>query len=209
MASETSRQTLESMGVRATMPEEGLEILERLLAGRTVQATVVDVDWKKFVPVFQARAARPFFDRLSLPAAEEAGPGRSADVLLQLQSAITGNRIAMLQDWVADDVCTVLGSDVKPEADQPFSISAWIRDLGRCRLLETRFGCSLPPTLAFDYPTVARLAGYLLQELKLNLAADAPAAPVSETEDSFSRVAELSDEEVDRLFAEKVLRGTE
>ena len=31
--------------------------------------------------------------------------------------------------------------------------------------LESTLGCSLPPTIAFEYPTLSQLAGYILQDV--------------------------------------------
>jgi hypothetical protein len=66
---------------------------------------------------------------------------------------------------------------------------------------------SLPATLAFDYPTLERIANFLVKDiLKLDQTADDAEANVelprnADTTASLGTIEELSDEEVDRLFS--------
>ena len=70
--------------------------------------------------------------------------------------------------------------------------------------LETSLQCSLPLTLAFDYPTAGALAEFVAQQL--DLFADGEIEE-SVDEDQFSEhagmLADMSDEEVESLMAEK------
>jgi myxalamid-type polyketide synthase MxaB len=75
--------------------------------------------------------------------------------------------------------------------------------------LERNLNCSLPLTLAFDYPSVAALADYLTEQLAL---AAGPAPPETTlpaqepdpTDDEARRLAAMSDEEVESMLAEKL-----
>ena len=73
------------------------------------------------------------------------------------------------------------------------------------RRLERALGLSLPATVSFDYPTVARMTDYLLGALGLEPAPPADAAPAHAADEPFAMVADLSEEEVERLFAERML----
>jgi myxalamid-type polyketide synthase MxaB len=74
--------------------------------------------------------------------------------------------------------------------------------------LERNLSCSLPLTLAFDYPSVAALADYLTEQL--DLAAGTPSSQTTPPEeepdlpdDEARRLAAMSDEEVESLLADK------
>ena len=70
--------------------------------------------------------------------------------------------------------------------------------------LEKSLGCSLPLTVAFDYPNAEALAAYMLQQLRLQ--AEEPSEdeqPADEPDEEAERLAEMSEEEVESLLAEK------
>jgi hypothetical protein len=69
------------------------------------------------------------------------------------------------------------------------------KDLGLAR--------SLPATLVFDYPTLEALAGYIEQLL---LPAQEAAPVAAEPADAVEAIDDLSDEEIEALFAKKMRR---
>lgn len=64
--------------------------------------------------------------------------------------------------------------------------------------LEDHLGRRLPPTLAWDYPTVEKLAVHLAQD------SAAASAPVSDDSEILKRLDSLSEEEIDRLLRERM-----
>jgi acyl carrier protein len=70
----------------------------------------------------------------------------------------------------------------------------------------SNLGGRLPATLVFDYPTVEMLANYLATQLLAPEVIEeiAGAGPQANQIDALSAIEDLSDEEVDRLFAEKL-----
>ena len=64
---------------------------------------------------------------------------------------------------------------------------------------------ALPATLVFDHPTVEAIVDFLIRtvlELESPGGSSAPAEP--EPIDAVDRIEQLSDEDVDRLFAERL-----
>ena len=73
--------------------------------------------------------------------------------------------------------------------------------------LEASLSLTLPATLVWGYPHAAALAAHLAERLQLDIKDQAaPPAPVAIAPkvSALERVAELSDDAVDRLLAEKM-----
>nr|BAU61515.1 actin related protein2 [Parachlorella kessleri] len=97
-------------------------------------------------------------------AGEQGAAGRGSR-LVPRQSRTGGSGDVLLQEAIAGQVSvvvqSVLGQAVA--SDQPL-MAAGLDSLGAVELrntLSTAFGLDLPPTLLFDYPTIAGLATYL------------------------------------------------
>ena len=113
-----------------------------------------------------------------------AGPKRDeqaaadAEFLRQLREAPPGRRHELLVAHLQTHIAQVLRLEEPPPPRRGFF------DMGMDSLmavelkglLEARLGQSLPSTLAFDHPTIERLAGYLLREVLGLEPADTPAA---------------------------------
>ncbi len=214
MTSDEGRAALGAMGVHALDPAAALLKLDVLMAGSRTQTTVARVDWGEFKSIYQSVRVRHLLDLVgtaSAPAKREVE--QDAAVLERLRAAHPAERMALLESWAQEELAAVLGNNLAgaPEPDARFF------DLGMDSLtsvelrrrLERRFGCSLEPTLVFDFPTIERLAAHLADRLGLSPATVPAAAAAPVDDDPMRRITEMSDEDVERLFAEKVLnQGT-
>jgi hypothetical protein len=72
--------------------------------------------------------------------------------------------------------------------------------------LEGSLGVTLPVTMIFGYPTVTALASHLMSRLQIPTAmeTESPQAQPAAEAPALQRIAELSDDEVERLFAARV-----
>jgi acyl transferase domain-containing protein/acyl carrier protein len=212
MATDDTMAALSAMGVQPVDADAALAAFERLVASGRTQATVAAMDWDRFKEIFNARGRRPLLDRMatSSRSVEADGGGRDA-LIAELRGAPATARLPLIAGRVEHEVATVLGaSGLVLEADQRFF------DLGMDSLmtvelrrrLEARFGCPLDTTVAFDYPTIERLAQHLFDALepRLGVAAAAPKTAPPSVATATAKIAELSDDEVERLFAAKVLQ---
>jgi NADPH:quinone reductase-like Zn-dependent oxidoreductase/SAM-dependent methyltransferase/acyl carrier protein len=187
-------------------PAEGLRQLERLLTAPThAHSGVLPAGWP-------AAAERLGLGRTPLMAglrdlAPEVAP--SAALAERLAQAPAAARAEVLSDHVRELVARVLA--LPP--GHPIPAAQGFMDLGMDsltamelrNLLQHSLGRTLPATLVFDHPTMARLAAHLAQ-LVLAPAAAAP-PPAGGEADRLERILRLTDEEVGaRLAAARVER---
>ncbi|GAA5087566.1 hypothetical protein GCM10023259_101450 [Thermocatellispora tengchongensis] len=173
-----ARTAMERMGIRTMDPDRAIAALAATLDGGERSVTVADIDWERFVPVFNLRRSSPLLGDLpevrrvlsEAAAGEDEVPGAARGPLIERLTAVSpGEQDRILTDLVRAEVATVLGHE------SPDSIGARqaFQDLGFDSLtavelrnrLSTATGQRLPATLIFDYPTPEGLARYLKSEL--------------------------------------------
>ncbi len=180
------------------------------------------------VPAFLSDLAGPaaitVAERPGRPPAKQAGAEDHAEWAHRLAQAAPNRRRALLLAYVQEQVGKVLGA--KPaQLREHVALSELGLDslmaIELRNLLSQNLGLprALPATLVFDYPSVGALADYLDREILPPLIAElapeqdtagAPQIPreVAAAHDAASgmlgALEELSDEEVDRLFEEKM-----
>ncbi|MFE4014209.1 type I polyketide synthase, partial [Streptomyces sp. NPDC059112] len=173
---EADRQRITRLGAEALSETEGLELLDRAVAGDPGGLLVpvrldlgalrsADVAVELVPPML--RGLVPGRGRARRRAAGAGGGG--SELARTLGALDVSARAAYVLDLVRSAVSTVLGH-ASPEAVEP---EKQFRDLGfdsltavelRNRLASTT-GLRLPATLVFDYPTPAALAGHVLTEV--------------------------------------------
>jgi myxalamid-type polyketide synthase MxaD len=169
-------ERLAKRGIRALQPSLGRAALGVLLRSDVAQVAVVEADWDAYVGQLPAGRSR-FFEQL---ASAPSTAGQSAEQHLdRLRAATPGARLPLLQNLVREHLSAIMRLDPSRALDA----GRGFFELGMDSLmavelknrLELAFGRRLLSTLAFDYPTVEQLAGYLLNELL-------PAQPTPTTE---------------------------
>jgi len=212
MATAEEREWLQEIGIEALSPDEAMRALEVLLRSQATQVGVAKVDWSRFVPVFQARARRPFFEALD-GHVERVTEAHGSVFLAALEATPRTEQLALLSGHVGREIARVIGLDPArvPGPDQGFF------DLGMDSLmavelkkrLEQSLERPLSPTIVFDYPTIARLSRYLYGALGLETAPRSEAVSQrSDSQDEDSDLEQLSDEEADTLL-DSALDGIE
>jgi acyl carrier protein len=112
------------------------------------------------------------FAAAAAPAAPAAGPSRRQRAARRSAAAApAAASAAALQEQVAAAVSSILGTEVQPDAPL---MSSGLDSLGSVELrnsLEAALGLQLPPTLVFDYPSTAAIAGFIAARVE-SLTAD-------------------------------------
>ena len=134
----------------------------------------------------------------------------SVTMATQLSTAPESRRRPLLLNFVRERALRALGMDPAKALDPRTPLG----DLGMDSLLAVEIrntlgaatGLSLPATLLFDHPTVDALTDYLFAELFETPVAPAPAAAAEGGHALVGSIEELSDDDVDRLLAERTKR---
>ncbi|MET0305675.1 MAG: SDR family NAD(P)-dependent oxidoreductase, partial [Solirubrobacterales bacterium] len=156
-------------GVAELDPQAALALLGQALGSGAAALTVVDVDWRRFAPLFAAGRARPLLEGVPEAAQsiddvppDEAASGGLAGDLAALAEEERGDFVLGL---VRREVAAVLGHGsagaVEPERafkDLGFDSLAAVELRDR---LHAATGMRLPAPVVFNHPTSARLADFL------------------------------------------------
>ncbi|ACB52426.1 polyketide synthase [Crocosphaera subtropica ATCC 51142] len=191
-----AKRQVNRQGVGAIAPSQGIASLEQLMKDSMTQVGVVPINWNKFL---QFNPNIPFFANFKPKKAKLAE--NKNNFLQQLQTIPPEDKRDSLKDYIRSEVAQVLGfnpSDINMETG--------FFDLGMDSLtsmefknrLQNSFGCTLPSTLAFDYPTGEALVNYLATEV-LKITQDTDPPPEEDnTED-------LSQDDIADLLAQELL----
>jgi NADPH:quinone reductase-like Zn-dependent oxidoreductase/malonyl CoA-acyl carrier protein transacylase/SAM-dependent methyltransferase/acyl carrier protein len=207
---------LPGKGVQSLETQQGMRVLQALLAQDRSQVGVLLVDWRRYLdslprgynPVLFA-GLRPKIGPAAASEKPKAEPQRS--FLTQLNLIPLGQRRKALMEMIRGHALKVLGLDSTQDVDyrQPLS------ELGFDSLMVVEFRSvlsaeldlkrSLPATLVFDYPTIVALAEYLAKDvLQWEETVETLSEPPQKEEDLadlLDRIEGLSDDEADRMYS--------
>ena len=195
-------------GLRPMPVATGLAALESLLAAGATRAIVADVDWEVLRAAYETRRAQPLLSRVAVvPVDRSQGEPRDAiepseRATIDFASLAPDGRRDAIEHAVRRQVASVLGL---PSADR-LDPALGLFEMGMDSLMaiELRHGLertvaeSLPSALAFNYPSINALVGFL----------DGKVAERVQTFDKvedmtalLSRLPEMSGVEVDSLLS--------
>ncbi len=205
-------------GIDTFTPEQGLQVLAMLFEHPVTQAGVMPVNWATFGGMFAGKRMPPYFSALTNATKPRVKPAIAAakpqpEILQQLRQASATKRQKLLLHYVEAQALKVLSMETSQTIHEKQPLTEIGLDslmaVELRNLLGTGLGLprALPATLAFDYPTTAAMASYLAKEL-FEEEATAPAVEVKQERvdaaGMLDKLEELSEEEIERLFAEKM-----
>jgi len=204
-------QQLALRGVRSLTPAQGLGMLRRLLGGGAAQVGVVPINARQWRESNPRAAGLAYFAQLEDGAAPPTGEQSGGQLGTALMAAGGRERLTLLEAHVCEQVGQVMRLPAeRVNAATPFQTMGMdsLMALELRNRLEMSLGLTLPATLTWAHPNAAALAAHLAELLQFTAEeAEAPARPAEPARASaLERVNELSEDEVDRLLAEKMSR---
>jgi len=201
-------QLAERRGLLGMAPEKAMQALELLLPQRIPQIGVMQTNWELLVRSYTGMLSAPWASELvgQMPAVEQ------EDLIESLKEASPEDRTELLCAAIQRLVVMVMGYTAAeaPEPDQG------LFELGLDSLLalelknhiQNQIRKDFPATAIFDYPTIAKLAVYLLtQVLGLPIATGvAQSGPVPVT-NALDEIDQLSEAEVEARLARQLAAG--
>ncbi len=207
-ASDLLEKRRESLGMTAMKAEEALGLFKTLLLAGPVQAGAGFFDWNKFIGRYPAGAPKRFSNLLSTKqSARAAEDGASSSLLDQLSGAPVSRSQHIIRDFVHQLAIRVLGFTATRRIDPEEALN----NLGLDSLMAVEFRnalatatrTSLPATLLFSYPSIEAVTGFVYSQV---VGADEEKSESSPRKrgDVLENIEDLSDEEVDRMLAQKL-----
>jgi len=203
-------------GIDTISPSEGLRALEQALERRSTQVAVLPIRWSHYLRQFSPGEEPTLFAELSreqpLGEIDTVAPKSEGSPFVdRLRATPAARREDLLVGFVREHAAHVLGLD----PSRPIDPEQPLHDLGLDSLLavelRNRLGSSaglpsrLPATLLFDYPTVAAVADYLMEQLPQSderAVADESVPAVMEA--TMHEIEGLSDAEAEALLIEEL-----
>jgi acyl carrier protein len=212
-------QRIGARGLEVIPPQQGLDWLERAMDADWSQVAVFPVRWNDFQD--QAQAAWPMFDDVRRTGSGAAGAAASGPPaaphtlpLEQFRHESPSRRRELLLAFVGQQVARVISASSTDAIDPSQPLNELGLDSLMAVELRNRLGSglglsrSLPATLVFAHPTVEALATYLDEHVFGAAAAPVPAMqPPAAPTDAVGEIGELSDAEIDEMFARKMQRS--
>ncbi|MBD3267390.1 hypothetical protein GF373_12040 [bacterium] len=173
MAAGVSKERFASQGITNIEPERGMQILNTLLAQEFTQPCVIEVDWRKYAESRDINVVRDFFSpvigQTQTRQEEAVAKEEQTSILNELQECPAAQRKTVLLTFLKQTALDVLGySESEPIETEEALVNQGFDSLMSVEM-RNRLGKSLnqtlPASLLFDYPTLDKIAGYLLENI--------------------------------------------
>ena len=199
MAAATPMALMDATGLKFMEPEDGVAALDQALSRSVSQMAIASLNW----PTLSHRVSKlPFYEFMvtsvaNMPA-EQVGATGNPDFVDELATIPARERQAKMLEFVSEQIALVLGLDPSQQLDTQLGLF----DLGMDSLtavefsnrLQATFEQTLPPTLAFEAPTIEALSEHLLTLVATKLTGESSEA--KEPEDAMlAEIEQMSDEE--------------
>ncbi|AKD53905.1 beta-ketoacyl synthase N-terminal-like domain-containing protein [Spirosoma radiotolerans] len=165
-----STTMFEKVGIQAMDAEAIFPVISKLIASAESQAVLARIDWDKFDAVYRMHAVSPVLMMAKVPEPKHRDEGgqMASESLKKLEALYPADRHTYLLELLNDKVADVLGY----RTGQRVPLDIGLFDLGLDSImalslkesLEKEFQVKLKQTVAFNYPTIHRMANYLMSE---------------------------------------------
>ncbi|SEH60374.1 type I polyketide synthase [Magnetospirillum fulvum] len=173
MAAALSGDRFGAMGIRGLNPDQALRVLKHVLKEDLTQPAIVDADWRAFAASQGIDTQRGLYAALvsATGAGEQvetaAAVGRA--IVEELRAVLAVERPGLLRSYLQELARHTLGYG-EGEAialDQPLVAQGFdsLMSVDMRNRLNRSLGKTLPASLLFDYPTLDKIATFLLSDI--------------------------------------------
>jgi hypothetical protein len=191
-------------GIGLIQPEQGILAMERILAAGAAQVAVLPVDWDRYADEYPIGAGRPLLAELV-----HRGPAAGSRARFAALSARA--RAEALTRFLSDELARVLMlDDGTPDPNQGLFTMGLdsLMALEFTNRVQTAVDHPVPATLLFNHPTITAIVAWLQETVFGERVAPPDDVPPDDGLASLlDDLERLSDDEVDRLFADESARG--
>jgi acyl transferase domain-containing protein/acyl carrier protein len=199
-------------------PDQGIQVLEKVMQRDVPQVAVLPIHWPKLLKQFPRGGEPPLLAEIAqrtLSSVEaDRSSGETGDLSRKLANADPEDRHELLFDHICSEVIKVLrlGPSFELKPDQGLT------ELGMDSLmavelanrLKRSLGRSLPPTLAFERPTIEALCSYLSDQVLgvagVQFPSGDPDRGIAAQANQMEELASLSEEELEKTLTAELER---
>jgi acyl transferase domain-containing protein len=211
MASQFDRDDVALLALRGMgviSPDQGFDLLERLMSQGDPQVAVLPVDWSRWRERYPALTRAPLLRNLLDDVADVADGAPPSLTAEMLEKAVTDEQLSMVEAYLSEQAARVLGIPLDEfDRDAPFSTMG-IDSLMAVELknrVESDLGVVLPIVALLQGPTARTLAEEVL-DLFGERSNTSPSDAIADAHDEMARflaqLDELTDEQIDALLAD-------
>ncbi|WP_342355217.1 beta-ketoacyl synthase N-terminal-like domain-containing protein [Spirosoma utsteinense] len=163
-----STALFDKVGIRAMEAEAIFPTVDKLIVTGEPQAILARIDWDKFDSVYRMHSVSPILIDSKVPENGDDHQAVVSESLQRLMAMYPAERHTYLLELLSAKVAAVLGY----RAGQRVPIDIGLFDLGLDSItalslkesIEKELQIKLKQTVAFNYPTISRMADYLMTE---------------------------------------------
>ena len=156
---------LDKLGLKPYTMADTQDVLSRLLPKSTIRMAASVVDWQQLVKLSPVLSSSQIYRHVARRKGEGEGGG---SIRPQIIAASPEDRIKLLEDFIAEQVAGVFGTDVaKIDCDTPLT-SIGLDSLMAIELMnrmESSLGINLPMGAVLNGPNIRELAASLLEQI--------------------------------------------
>jgi myxalamid-type polyketide synthase MxaC len=198
-------QFMGSLGLELMSPAKSFATLNTLLGLGTVEALVADVDWEAYQQYYATNRQRRFVDEIYQAGSSTSTANSETSSFADLLAATAPEeQRSLILNTIRAEAGYVLGfNDVEALDTKRGFFTLGMDSLMSVQLrnrLENKLGCNLPPTVAFEYPTIEALANYVADAV-FKIAKNEPELAATQPETKEDSSLDLNDFSQDDLMS--------
>ena len=167
-ANKSEKPILEKLGFQLMAPQAALKAMGQLISLHTPQAMVGGIDWQRFKAFIDFSLAPSLFANVESESAPEEING-SSDSVAEIANLPQEEALAMIDSIIRHQLSAVMLIDSIDTLDENHRFNFLGMDslmaISFSAQIEQYMGLKMPSTLAYNYPTIKEVRGFIYQQI--------------------------------------------